>query len=327
MNEPEQVAPKQGAVVPLFLLALLLAGISFFFLDDYFQPSFAGLGALIVIPAALGGLLAYIVDVNSRTGMMGCFVWPTLALLALCGVAALFLREGAICIAMVLPIWIPAAITGFAVSLWNSKHKAKNGNDGNQLNSFGWLLLPMLAVTLDQTHPPEWQNRIVSREILVNASPEQIWPLLVNIPDIAPSEGTWNVTQNLLGVPRPFDAKQVQQDGQVVRKARWGGGIRFDERIEQIVPGRLIQWRFAFPDDSIQRHVDRHVSPDGAILKIRTGRYDVIPVSPTQTRIRLTTEYSMRTRLTIYLQWWGERLLGDVEANVLAIVKDRAEGA
>ena len=34
----------------------------------------------------------------------------------------------------------------------------------------------------------------------------------------------------------------------------------------------------------------------------------------------------MRSRLGWYCELWGERLLGDVEDNVLAIIKTRAEG-
>jgi uncharacterized protein YndB with AHSA1/START domain len=311
----------------LALLAVLLVGISYFFLDDQYQTSFAGFGALIAIPGALGGLLAYAIGINARTGAMGCFVWPTVALLALCGVAAIFLGEGAICIAMVLPIWMPAAVVGYAVSVWNMRRvDAANGEDASRLQSVGWLLLPLLAVTLDNTHPPEWESRAVTREVIIEATPEKVWPLLVTIPDIAPSEGAWNITQNLLGVPRPTGAALVGEAGQMIRKAEWSGGIRFDERIDHIEPLRAIHWTFAFPNDSIQRHVDRHVSPSGAILKIQTGRYELEPLSPTQTRVRLTTRYAMRTRLDAYLAWWGEQLLGDVQANVLAIVKQRVGG-
>jgi hypothetical protein len=43
--------------------------------------------------------------------------------------------------------------------------------------------------------------------------------------------------------------------------------------------------------------------------------------------VRLTTQYRMRSHLAPYLGLWGERMLGDVEANVLAIIQQRAEAA
>jgi hypothetical protein len=40
--------------------------------------------------------------------------------------------------------------------------------------------------------------------------------------------------------------------------------------------------------------------------------------------VSLATTYRMRSRLGWYAALWGERMLGDVEANVLAIIKQRA---
>jgi hypothetical protein len=50
-------------------------------------------------------------------------------------------------------------------------------------------------------------------------------------------------------------------------------------------------------------------------------------LGPDKTLVRLTTRYRMRTSFPAYLSWWGERLLGDIQSNVLAIVMQRAERA
>lgn len=161
--------------------------------------------------------------------------------------------------------------------------------------------------------------------MVVDAPPEKIWPLLVAIPGIGHDEGIRTVTHDWLDVPRPSDARLFRGDGELVRVARWGDDIRFEEQITEFVPDRAIGWRFAFPDNSVQRYTDRHISPDGPMLRIETGRYDLAELPDGRTRLILTTSYSMRTRLGWYLGWWGERLLGDVSENVLAIVAARAE--
>jgi hypothetical protein len=326
MTNDQLTKPNRSRKLPIILLATLALGVSFFFWDDRFQSTFAGIGAFLAIPAALGGLIAYSANVEGKTSAMGCFVWPTLALLALTGTAWLVFGEGFICIAMVLPIWIPAAITGYAVSWWNSSNPKPNENDDpSRLYSIAWTALPLLLVVAEQFHPPDWQNISVSRDIEIKASPAVIWPLLVSIPDISPNEGRSNFSQDILGVPRPREAVLVRQKGSLVRKARWGEGIRFEEHIDHIKTLASISWVFLFPDKSIERHIDQHISPNSDLLKIKSGRYEIIPISPTVTRVRLTTEYTMRTRLIGYLTWWGERLLGDIQGNVLEIVRDRAE--
>jgi hypothetical protein len=326
MEQEHPQLSNRSKKLPLFLFAVFLLGISSFFLTDQFQPSFAAISALIAIPASFGGLLAYAFDFKDNKSALGCFVWPTLGLIAMVGFAWLALGEGVICIAMVLPLWIPAAIGGYAVSLWNIKYqREKMDQDGARMLSVSWLLCPLLIVTIETYHPPVWQDVVVTRDIDINASVETVWPLLISIPKILPSEGNANFSQDILGVPRPRDAILVRESGVLIRKARWGRDIRFDERIDQIDPLKSIAWSFAFPDQSIQKQLDHHISPNGDLLKIKFGRYDLISISPSVTRVRLTTRYSMRTQLTGYLMWWGERLLGDIQTNVLTIVRERAQ--
>jgi hypothetical protein len=61
------------------------------------------------------------------------------------------------------------------------------------------------------------------------------------------------------------------------------------------------------------------------MLKIAHGGYTLEPLGEGRVRVTLSTTYRMRSRLDWYLALWGERMLGDVEANVLAIIKARAE--
>ena len=61
------------------------------------------------------------------------------------------------------------------------------------------------------------------------------------------------------------------------------------------------------------------------MLKILTGSYRLQPLADGRTRLTLTTTYAMRSRLDWYFGWWGERMLGDVQDNVLAIVRQRSE--
>lgn len=62
-----------------------------------------------------------------------------------------------------------------------------------------------------------------------------------------------------------------------------------------------------------------------AMLKIARGGYTLEPLEGGRVRVTLSTTYRMRSRLVWYAGLWGERMLGDVQDNVLAIIKTRAE--
>ncbi|GGD79748.1 hypothetical protein [Croceicoccus mobilis] len=307
----------------LLLLVALLVGFS---VSDGAGASWAGLGMLLLVPAAMGGLTADLVDPDGTQSMLGCYLYPTLFLIALSVIGYVVFGEGAICLAMALPLWVPAAMTGALVSHLNARLRRKHeARLQGRSYAAGWLLLPLVVIGYDAAYPPEWQDREVVREVIVDADPRTIWPMLVSVPAISPDEGKANLTQDILGVPRPSSARLVRRDGDLVRLARWGSDIRFEESITRIDAGRAITWHFAFPDDSVQAHTDRHISPDGATLKIDSGGYTLKPVGKNRVRLRRATSYRMRTRMPGYIGWWGDVLLGDVQENILAVVRDRAE--
>lgn len=195
----------------------------------------------------------------------------------------------------------------------------------DQFRSTSWIILPIALFMVEEVAPPVWTSHEVVREIEIDAPAEAVWPLLVSIPDIGADEGQSNFTHDIAGVARPTEARLVRRRGQLVRLAEWGENIRFEEQITAIKPGRSIAWNFAFPDESIQQYTDRHIAPQGAMLHIESGRYDLVETEAGRLSLRLTTTYRMRSRMGFYLELWGEQMLGDAQDNVLAIVKQRSE--
>lgn len=287
-----------------------------------FGVEWGGIAVLLGIPFALGLLIGEAID---RDKMAGCFVWPTLSVIGLLIIAYLIFGEGAICIAMVMPLWIAGAIGGALSSMWNhwrwKPHEEKN-ND-NRLHLAAWTILPTFLVVAEIALPPSWTERAVIREITVTGTPAQIWPQLLEIRSVKPHEGRWTFSHDILGVPRPVDAHIKVSRGTSIRKAQWDDGVRFEEHVLSQKIGKEMWWRFVFPDKSLQNHTDRHIAPDGGSLRILSGGYALEPVAGGRTRIRLTTRYAMRTRLPGYMGWWAERLLGDVQNNVLQIIAER----
>lgn len=284
---------------------------------------YAGFGALFMLPFSVGAIFTVS---HGRYSPVGCLV-PPVALGFAAWVLVQLGLEGMVCVAMVMPFWFIAALGGGAVALfW--RYAASRGGDeasepGNRANVIALAALPFAMIYAEEMAPPAWQDEYVTRSIELSAPASEVWPMLASIPDIDPVEGTNTFTHDWLGIPRPSDAQLVERDGELVRKARWGEHVQFEEIVTEIRPGESMNWRFAFPDTSVQDHTDRHVSPDGEMLKIVGGGYRLTPMADGKTRLTLTTHYRMRSRLSWYFGWWGDQMLGDVERNVLAIIEHR----
>ncbi|MFN3387743.1 MAG: SRPBCC family protein [Allosphingosinicella sp.] len=305
--------------------ALLLALAAYFLVESTLGRD-GGSGAvtltfLLAVPAGLSAFVALLGDLRGTKGLGHYLTVPfALTLLAILA-GAVFLREGVICILMLAPFWLVGGLIGsLAVGALRKQLRGRG-----RMHASAALLLPLLAAQVEASLPVPEGRYEVRREVVIAAPPERVWPLLASIPAVRAEEGRWNVAQDLLGIPRPTGAKLVRRGGDLVREAQWGPQIRFEEAISAVRPGAALEWRFHFPDGSVREHTDRHIAPDGAHLGIETGAYRLAPLPGGRTRLTLETRYRLRSPVNGYAAWWGGLLLGGIQDNVLAIVRDRAE--
>lgn len=316
--------PRAGSGFLLAMLGLLLAGI-LLLNTGALEVSYSGYAFMFLFPFAIGGLATGAgLQIYSH---YGCILAPVLLFAIIFPLVHYRLAEGLVCILMALPLWLAAGLGGgLATWLIHRRQRSLSEESGMaRLKVVGLLALPFALLYAEETSPPEWQTRTVTRSIEIAAGAQEVWPLLVAIPAVGPGEGIATFTHDVAGIPRPSEARLVAREGHLVRAGRWGADIRFEERITALEPGRRIAWDFAFPDNSVQRYTDHHISPDGPLLKIAQGGYTLTPLADGRVRVTLSTTYRMRSRLGWYLELWGEQMLGDVHDNVLAIIRQRAE--
>lgn len=317
---------QDNSLVSIVLVAVMAVSFAFLVFGAGFETAYAGYGALIAIPFAFGALVT---QSSNNFSWLGCLGTP-IVLFAISLGLVWFGVEGLVCVAMVMPFWIVAAIGGGLMSVWLKRQEIIEQGDRDSeppvvLKSIGFAAAPFVIIFAEAASPPNWQAEVVERSVIVESSVDRVWPLLISIPSISTEEGTSTFTHDWLGIPRPTDAMLVSTPHGLVRKAWWGQDVRFEEAITDLEPGQRIGWQFRFPDDSIRQHTDRHISPDGPMLRILNGEYRLQSLSDGTTRVTLATTYQMRTRLGTYFAFWGEILLGDVEHNVLEIIRSRAE--
>lgn len=281
---------------------------------------------LLILPSALSMFLGLLLGRGREWSMWHYSAIPaTIAVVAVV-VGAVLLREGVICLAMLAPLWILAGVPG-ALMAYALRPASRNSAQSlrSTFNAWSVLLVPIVAMAIEPLFPPPQQMVTVTSAQTIAASPATIWPHLLSIRSIDGAEGHSTMTHSLLRVPRPIDAALSGAGVGAIRYARWADGIRFEERITDWRSGQAISWRFHFPDRSIQHRTDRHINPHGQHLSVEAGGYRLIPLPGGQTQLELWTRYRLATPVNGYARWWGRRMLGDVQSNILAIIAGRAE--
>ena len=328
MPEAETTAkPPRGRggrrVLSGFALALTIA-FSAFMLFSFTKPGGAWFGSLwflALLPGVLCALICYIGDPDQDRPSQFYWQVPLILVGVVVAGSLLVLHEGVICAIMLSPIWLGS---GWAGAFLLRSQRARGRRRTTLQSSF--LVIPLMAAVVAQIPAPH-EPVLLTRSILVRAAPGDIWPYAVSNAAIGPREGRWTITHNIIGLPRPRATVIDRAGVGAVRTAYWGDHINFQERITDWAPGRKLGWTFSFNNSSMQDYTDKHISPDGAFLKIDSGDYTIRRISPQLTQLTLNTRYIAMTHVNPYARLWGEFLLGDTEDNILAIIKARAEAA
>ena len=319
MDRPNRL---RGRLIGGITLALAIALSAYILINasKANNAAFASFWFLAVLPAYLCALICYVGDPDRHRPRS--FYWqvpPIFVGIVVLG-SGFILREGVICLIMLSPIWLVAGWIGAFALRAVRKRRADPARFQASL-----LFLPLLCGGLESQIPITPAPVTLTRSIVIHASPARIWPFAVANAHIGQDEGRWTFTQNIVGLPRPRATVVKGQGIGAVRTAYWGDNINFDEKITQWQPRRRLGWSFAFANSSLQNYTDKHIAPDGQFLKIDTGDYTLTPLTPETTLLTLRTNYIAKTHVNLYARMWGELLLGDIEGNILAIIKQRAE--
>jgi hypothetical protein len=317
-----------ASLLGVAVLALVSVGVASIVLD---MQDGGGAGWVLVwfgIPFAVGAVGAIPELSADRASGLRAASRALMWVIASMVLAAILLREAAICLLIVAAPLVGATLLGVWVT-----HLLAYGFQRRKLEgakpAAALMVLLVLSGTLafDLTVQPPRDSFTVTRSVDIAASPDQVWPLLLDLRGITPDEGTWNLTQSVLQVPRPQSAIVAGNGVGAIRHGRWGPHVSFEEHLTGWREGQGLDWRFVFPNESVQIYTDRRIAPDGPLLFIETGSYRLEPRPAGGSRLTLTTRYTVVTHMNAWASLWGEVLIGDIQSNILAIIRDRAEQA
>ncbi|WP_226550801.1 SRPBCC family protein [Celeribacter naphthalenivorans] len=305
--------------VMLPLICLVAGMFVIYFLTLWSDRDLVSLSFVIGFPFVAGGVFTVFRPRGAFRGLIGLIFWIVLVMvLSLAGSQASGF-EGLICIAMAGVPMIGAALLGGVIALTVRRAKV------DRKTTTGVYLLPLLAfVALDQL-PNAPRIYAISNTVVIDAPAAAVFEFVKEIRDIRPEEIDTRAS-HLLGVPKPTEALWVEGTEGVVRQSSWGDEVRFLEHITRIEPGRVIEWRFEFPEGWAEGVEDPHLQVGGAYLDILSGGYEIEPMGD-KTRLTLTTRSLDRSGFGAYARFWHHFFIEDFHLVILDLVKHRMEAA
>jgi hypothetical protein len=161
----------------------------------------------------------------------------------------------------------------------------------------------------------------------VAAPAHVVWPLVASVDSIRPDEQR-PALFTAMGFPRPVSAVIDRHGIGGVREARFTGGLVFTETITEWEQGRRLRFTIRPNTHEIPATtLDQHVTIGGPYFDVLTGTYELVPLANGGVRIVLGSEHRVSTPFNPYARLWTDAVMRSIQANILAVIKARAEAA
>lgn len=276
------------------------------------QAGVYGWTLFVVVPFALGLLSAAIVRPATafKAAALGS---GTVLAASLC--LLLFDLEGAVCIAMSLPVVLPSGCLGAWIGFWLQK------SDFNPQRGAAMLILPLAALGWDLKAPPPLFR--VTTEVVVHATPEQVWKHVISFPRLSEARGWLFHT----GLAYPTEARTEGSGPRAIRYCQFSTGA-FVEPVTVWDEPHLLCFRVTHNPAPLQEWTPwGNISPKhlhGYLVSDR-GQFRLTPLAGGGTLLTGTTWYRHGLWPAWYWRWWADAVIHRIHLRVLNHVRALAE--
>ena len=284
---------------------------------------YLSLSLLVVLPLVTAGVAGFLSGRAGRTQgqSIGAAFLTLSAILTILGFAAM---EGIICMIMVTPAVALLAVIGAMLGYWLAYLTDPSAN--LRVHSAAWLTVIVCAVG-ETFAPPAPLEDVVTSEVIIQASPAEVWKQLKDIRDLpAPTEPLF-----VFGVAHPLETYVVGEGGV--------GAARVCRLSTGDMPERITVWK---PEQELQFVVldtpatmreatffGRELEAahlHGTYASLEGGfRLEALPDG--RTRLTGNSRYLLTIAPASYWNLWTRQIVSQVQLRVMNHVKAKAEAA
>jgi len=311
-------------VIPALLCWAMISGLTALMemkLFPQLNPQrYLSLSLLFIVPLVTAGIAGFLSARAGRTlsQSIGAAFLTLTAILTILGFAAM---EGVICILMAAPFVGLLGIIGALLGHWLATLTSR---PAYQVQSAAWLAVIVCAVG-ESIAPPAPREDVVSSEVIINATPAQVWKQLKDIRDLpAPTEPLF-----VFGVAHPLEAYVVGEGGVgAARVCRLSTGD-MPERISIWKPEQELKFTVLDTPATMREATFFGRDLDGAHLHTTytslDGGFRLEPLPDGRTRLIGTSRYLLTIAPASYWNIWTRHIVGQVQLRVMNHVKAKAE--
>ena len=277
---------------------------------------FMSLSYVFILPAVIGMVHVYIRSRAAMPSYVASVFEPMLPALLCLVFSVLVHWEGTICLAMAFPVILLLAGLGGIIMRIVLSTRSKH------LIFAAFTVLPLPLSFAEQTIPLPQEKQIVSNTIHIKAPAHRVWQKIVRVEKITEPQPSIFFS---LGFPRPVEAILSGDGVGQTRLATFERGLQFVETVTVWRENQKLAFTIkADPKATPITTLDEHVRVGGEFFDVLSGVYEIEYAGDGVT-LRLYSEHRISTHFNFYARLWSRFLMGEIQQNILKVIKHRAE--
>ena len=304
----------------LIALASVLGGAVYGLLHYFifrFDDELMTVSFIFLVPLAMGVVAALLSPISKPARSYG---HAALAILFVTVGTTIWQYESMFCWVILAPIaFVFASLGVFIVNLFRKRFSQQS----NLL--FGLVLLPVVAMQLEQSLPDATTYQTTHTSVVIHASPERVWDAIKSVPEIQPHEYKTSWT-HAMGLPRPLAATLSHEGVGGVRRAGFSNGLEFLEEVSDWQVNKTLAFSITAQGQADARRAF-YLGPEigGKFVDVQSGRYTLEGLDNGQTLLHLYSTQRLSSKLNLYAGFWVHAVMRDLQSTILEVIKNRCE--
>jgi hypothetical protein len=286
-------------------------------IGEYKLNTLLGFTFLFLVPTIVGIIPIILTDKSDFKSTMTPFFLPIWSICLFFLFAIVTRAEDTICLLIIgTPFLIVAGLLGFLTSFIKEKI--------NKKKLYSIMLIPFLSLPIESQFDDYTANYRTESSIIINAQDSVIWDYLIEVPLIKENEYNKGLL-NHLGIPRPNQSKIEVHGGKEYRVGYFSDELILFEKIRDEQYLKQVSFEIDMDKSKFRNTpTDQHFV-NSNYFRFGDITYKLEKISPNQHRLILSCDYTVKSKVNFYVDFWANTIISDFENRLLASLKLKIE--
>lgn len=216
-----------------------------------------------------------------------------------------------------IPFFIAAGVVGILLGAY-MKDKISNKK------IYSIFLLPLILNPAENLIPNKSEEFKVEYSIIINKNRAEIFPNLLEVQTINEKQ-YGNGFFQIIGIPQPINSKMYNDGENLYRIGYFTDNFKLYESIDQSIENEFVSFQIHLDKSQLRNQpTDIHLVKSD-YFKIGKISYKLIEVDTNKTKVILSCDYLLNSKMNSYANFWAEKIISDFEKRLLKSIKINIE--